>query len=106
MAVVAQDIKMLQVALGFSVLLFPISSFCPSHDLTLPLFCYLEITRGPLEVFARGPWKSDHPINYLLLLLLMFEMNSLLHAGRRPLPASSDQLGILIWRFPAASMVM
>lgn len=80
---VAQDITILQVALGFFVLPFPTSPVCSSA-----LALLLKITRGPLEVFARSPRKSGHQVNYfLLLLLVMFEMNAHLHMGRRPLLA-------------------
>lgn len=81
---VAQDITILQVALGFFVLHSP-TSVSSSHP---ALAFLLKITRAVLEVFARSPWKSGHQVNYfLLLLLVMLKMNSPLHMGRRPLPA-------------------
>lgn len=49
---VAQDITLLQVALGFFVLPFPTSPVCSSHP---ALALLLKITRGPLEGFARSP---------------------------------------------------
>lgn len=84
---------------GSSFCLSPISYF-HSYDFTLPWLCHCKVTS--LEVFFRDPWKSDHHINYFLLLLPVFKMNSLLQIGRRPLPVRSDHRHVLASAVPSS----